>query len=130
MEGFVRVLAVTVTAVIATAILKRMGGEFAAVLALCCVCLLGTFAVRTAAPVVEVIERLETLSGLSPAVLGPVLKAALVGILTGIASAVCADGGQNGMAKAVELCGTVMALCLAAPLISAVLELLESLMEK
>lgn len=129
METFVQVLAVAVTAVIAVSILKKYGGDFASLLALCCVCLLGAFAVKTVQPVLDMLKKLQTLSGLSTAVLAPVLKTALVGILTGIASSVCTDSGQNGMAKAVELCGTVMALCLAVPLISAVLELLESLME-
>ena len=40
----------------------------------------------------------------------------------------CGDCGEGGVAKMVELCGTVMALYLSAPLVTAVLELLDGLL--
>lgn len=129
MEGYLRLIAAAAVATVAAALLKKYGGEFAALLAVGCVCLLGVYAVRTAGPVLALFRELRTASGLSSAVLAPVLKTALIGILTGIASAVCADGGQSGMARAVELCGTVLALSLSAPLVTAVLELLKKLTE-
>ena len=60
--------------------------------------------------------------------MAPVFKTALIGVLTNVGASICADSGENGIAKVVELCGTIMALYLSTPLISAVLDLLDSLL--
>ena len=89
---------------------------------------LGVFAVTRLGPVLDLLRRLEKLTGVNRAIMAPALKAALVGILTNVAAGVCGDCGEGGVAKMVELCGTVMALYLSAPLVTAVLELLDGLL--
>lgn len=127
MEVFTQVLAVAIVSVVAILILKKSGGDFAMLVSLASVCVLCLFAMLLLKPVMDMLGRLQTLSGLNTAVMAPVFKTALVGILTGVGATICADSGQNGIAKMVELCGTVMALYLASPLISAVLDLLNQL---
>ncbi|MCI8525817.1 MAG: stage III sporulation protein AD [Oscillospiraceae bacterium] len=128
MQGFFQVLALAVVAVTAILVLKKHVGEFALVLAVLCAAILCTFAVTTLQPVLEMLERLEALSGVNTAILSPVLKTAMIGILTSVSAGVCADSGESGIAKMVELCGTAMALYLSTPLISAVLDLLDTLL--
>lgn len=127
MTLFGQILAVAIVSVAAILILKKTGGDFAMVVSLVSVCVLCVFALTMLQPVMDMLERLQSLSGLNTAVMAPVFKTALVGILTGVAATICTDSGQNGIAKMVELCGTVMALYLASPLISAVLDLLNRL---
>ena len=55
------------------------------------------------------------------------IPAILAGILTQLASTVCADAGENAVAKTVELCGGALAVCVALPLMEAVLELLQTM---
>ena len=128
MERFYQVLAIALVTVTAILILRKRTGEFALVLTLLCISILCYFAVTMLRPVLDLIEQLEDLSGVNTAVLTPVLKTAMIGILTNIGAGVCADSGENGIAKMVELCGTAAALYLATPLISAVLDLLNSLL--
>lgn len=128
MEGFSQALAVALVTVTAILTLKKRSGEFALVLALLCVAVLCLFAMTTLRPVLDMLERLEDLAGVSTAVLAPVVKTALIGILTHVCAGVCADSGENGIARMVELCGTAMALYLSTPLITAVLDLLDSLL--
>ena len=45
------------------------------------------------------LERLEELSGVNTAILAPVIKTAVIGILTHICAGVCSDSGENGIAK-------------------------------
>jgi stage III sporulation protein AD len=74
------------------------------------------------------VSQLEELTGINTAVMSPVFKTAMIGILTNVAAGICADNGESGIARMVEICGTIMALYLSIPLISAVLELLDSLL--
>lgn len=128
MDRFYQVLAIALTTVTAILVVRKRTGEFALVLALLGISTLCFFAMTTLRPVLDMLERLESLSGVNSAVLAPVFKTALIGILTHICAGICADSGENGIARMVELCGSVMALYLSTPLISAVLDLLDSLL--
>ena len=114
--------------VIAMLVLKKRVGELALVLAVLSICILSYFAMTMFQPVLDMVSQLEELTGLNTAVMAPVFKTVLIGILTNVAAGICSDSGENGIARMVEICGTVMALYLSIPLISAVLELLDSLL--
>ncbi len=128
MDGFLQAVVLAFAAVTAILVLRHRAGEFAPVLAALACAMLLVFAVSKLRPVLDMLERLETMTGVSSTILAPVFKTALIGILTNIAAGVCADSGEKGVASMVELCGTVMALYLSAPLVSAVLELLGDLL--
>lgn len=128
MDRFFQVLALVLVAISAILVLRKRAGEFALVMSLLCISAVSFFALTTLQPVLDMLERLEDLSGVNAAILAPVVKTAVIGILTHICAGVCSDSGENGIARVVELCGTVMALYLATPLISAVLDLLDTLL--
>ena len=128
MDRFLQTLAAAMAALTAILILKKHNGAFALALSAAGAILLCGFVLETVRPVVSLLRRLEALSGVAPAVLAPVFKAAVIGVLTNIAAGVCADSGETGLGRMVELCGTVMALHLSVPLITAVLDLLDSLL--
>lgn len=80
---------------------------------------------------VEVLEGLTELldlareqTGLSPAVVSPVLKCVGIGVVTRLAADMCKDAGQGAIASAVELCGTACALTAALPLVRTLLEMI------
>lgn len=128
MEPFFQVLVIALVTVIAMLVLKKRVGELALVLAVLSICILSYFAMTMFQPVLDMVSQLEELTGLNTAVMAPVFKTVLIGILTNVAAGICSDSGENGIARMVEICGTVMALYLSIPLISAVLELLDSLL--
>lgn len=128
MEMFIQVLITALITIAAILVVKKNTGEFALVLALLCICVLGVFVIKLFSPIVDVLKRLKELSGVSESIIEPVFKTTMVGILTNICSGICADCGENGIAKMVELCGTMMVLYLSIPLISAVLDLFSSLL--
>ena len=68
-----------------------------------------------------------TISGLSPQVVGPVVKTAGVAIVTRLSADFCKDAGEGGLASAVELAGTVLALAAVLPLMTAVVDTLTGL---
>lgn len=128
MDEFIQIIVLSLTAIAAVCALKKRAGEFSLLITAVSIGALGIFAVTRLEPVLELLRRLENMTGVNSAVLAPAFKAALVGILTNVAAGVCSDCGEGGIAKMVELCGTVMALYLSAPLVTAVLELLDGLL--
>lgn len=81
-----------------------------------------------AAPALEETVRLvREFTGLERTAAAPVLKCVAVGILARLASDLCKDAGQSGVASAVELCGAAAALLLALPLVNAFLTMLGGL---
>ena len=106
-------------------VLKQHGAELSSVLALAgCVGLL-IAALTVLSPVMTFLRRLSGLAGINAALLAPVLKAAAVGLLPQLTESFCKDAGEGALAKAVELCGGILALYALLPLASSVAELLQ-----
>lgn len=106
-------------------VLKQHGAELSSVLALAgCVGLL-IAALTVLSPVMTFLRRLSGLAGINAALLAPVLKAAAVGLLTQLTESFCKDAGEGALAKAVELCGGILALYALLPLATSVAELLQ-----
>ena len=106
-------------------VLKQHGAELSSVLALAgCVGLL-IAALTVLSPVLTFLRRLSGLAGINAALLAPVLKAAAVGLLTQLTESFCKDAGEGALAKAVVLCGGILALYALLPLASSVAELLQ-----
>ena len=66
-------------------------------------------------------------TGLDKALMTPMLKTIGIGILTQLSATICADAGENAIAKLVEICGGVLALYVALPLLEAVLDMVEQM---
>lgn len=129
METLLRVGAVAVIGALLTALIKKHNGALALALSLACCCALCAALGAMAEPVVAFAGRLRETAGLSAAFLSPLLKTVAVGLVTEVASSVCADAGESALARIAVLCGTAAALCCALPLMEAVLELVADLLE-
>lgn len=103
--------------------------ETAISLAVSILCALGAAiaAMELFSPVLDFFEELLSFTGLSSAVFSPLLKTVAIALLGQIASAFCQDAGQGALGKMVELCGTVLCLCVGLPLATMLLELLQEL---
>ena len=52
-----------------------------------------------------------------------------IGLLTQLTASVCADAGESTVARLIELCGSVLGIYTALPLLEAVLSLLRTMLE-
>jgi stage III sporulation protein AD len=129
MEQIFSICALGVLGAAFYAALKRTNPEYAMGLAAVCSVLILLSAVKLFAPILNFLRQLQKLSGVSGAVLSPLLKTVAIGFLTQISGAYCLDAGEQSLAKAVELSGTLLAAYAALPLASQVTELLQRLME-
>lgn len=73
-------------------------------------------AMPSAGELIALIGDLREQSGMSSAVFTPMLKCVAIGIVSKFGSDICRDASQQSAASAVELLGSVCALCTAVPL--------------
>lgn len=128
MEALIKIAACTLLASAVSLVLKRKNPELAVPLAaaVCCVSLAALTGLLR--PVLAVMEKAKSLSGLGEAYFLPVTKCVLIGILTKTAADLCRDSGQSALAGAVELGGAVGAMFVSLPLLETLLGLLERLL--
>lgn len=127
MAEFLKIAGVALLAALLASVLDKRDHALAVSIGLLA-CMMALLAcIRSFQPAARLFEELSELSGLGGGYLEPLVKTAGIGIVTQITCAVCADCGQNALAKIAELCGTVAALCMTLPLLRSVLDLLQEM---
>ncbi len=108
-------------------VLKRSAPELGLALSAAVSVLAALLALELVSGLKEILDLARTQTGLSPAVLRPVMKCVGVGVVTRLTADMCRDAGQSAAASAVELCGAACAMAAALPLIRALMELIGSI---
>ena len=124
----VKVSAAALTAAVLGVMLRRNTPELAMLLALCAGLWMLTVAASGLGAVVDLMEELAGLAGLSEVLLEPVVKTVALSILTKLTVEICRGAGESGIAAFVELTGTVLALVVALPLVRAVVSLMAEML--
>lgn len=127
MEPLIQAAALGIIGVVLIALLRHRSGELALLLSLGVCVLIGLLLVTLAEPVVDFFTELQDIAGLDNRIMAPMLKTIGIGMITQIASNICSDGGESAVARMIELCGAVLALCVAIPLMQAVLDLIRGM---
>jgi stage III sporulation protein AD len=128
MSDIGKVAAIAVTAALCAVVVRKQAPEIAMVLALVAGAAILSSCVQALTEVLDFLDELSELGGLSSSVVKPVVKVAGIAVVTRIATEVCKDVQEGGLASAVETAGTVMALLTAVPLMTAVLSTLTELL--
>ncbi|MGE4277138.1 MAG: SpoIIIAC/SpoIIIAD family protein [Lawsonibacter sp.] len=128
METMVRVAAAGITAAVLGAVLRKNTPELAILLGLCAGLWILTAVAGGFGAIVELMEDLAGLAGLSEELLEPVVKTVVLSILTGLTVEVCRSAGEAGVAAFVETAGTVLAIVVALPLVRAVMVLMAEML--
>ena len=127
MSDIMKVAAAAIAAAVCAVVVRKQAPELGLVLAVCAgavILLYSSGALQTA---VELMDKLTEAGGLSAQVVGPVMKTAGIAIITRLSADFCRDAKEGGLASAVELAGTALALATVLPLMSAVVEVLTGL---
>lgn len=130
MEGLAQICVLASVAVVSCLVLRGTVPVLGTLVALCsCVGILCMTMVQLD-PVISLLHTMRDLTGLSDSTTAPLFKAVGIGILTQICSAICHDAGEAALGKAVEFGGGVMTLAASVPLLSAVLSVLQEVLER
>ena len=109
-------------------VIKKNSPEMSLLLALAVALLVVGLGLELIRAVLDFARVLQDAAGLSPALIGPVMKTVGIGILTRLAADICKDAGQAAIASTVELAGTVAALYIALPLMQTVFQMIGGLL--
>lgn len=124
MDVIGQVVATAVAGAICAAVIKKQVPDLALVVTLCVVALIMGTAMVVLEPVRTLLDTLGEQSGLSAAVLAPVIKTVGIALLTRVCAELCRDANESGIAAAVEIAGGGCALLVCLPLFQAVLDLI------
>ena len=107
--------------------LKKQSPELALALSLCALALGAGVILSALKPVLNLAASLARRAELEEGLTAPLWKCMGLGLLTELTASVCADAGQNALAKLVELGGGILCLAASLPLLQAVLALVEEI---
>lgn len=127
MNDIIKVAAAAVAAALCAVVVRKQSPEIALAFGAgaCALILLSCSGALGAA--VELMDKLTEIGGLSAQVVEPVVKTAGIAIITRLSADFCRDAKEGGLASAVELAGTALALLTVLPLMSTVVDVLTEL---
>lgn len=123
MSTFLKAVAAALLAVLLGMAVSKEWKEAAMLLSLVSCCMILSAAVGYLSPVLELIRQLRQQGDLDGELIRVLTKIAGIGILSEIASTVCADAGSAGLGKAVQLLASCVILWLSVPLLTELLSL-------
>lgn len=121
MELIGKAAALALTAALIGIVLRRTNPEMTLLLSICTVVLIMGAALGFAKGFTELAQTVQRIFGVSETLIKPVIKCVAVAIITKMTSDLCKDSSQAAAASAVELAGTVCALCIIMPLLMSML---------
>lgn len=127
MTAFLQACAAVLLAVILI-LAQGKNKEMGTLLSLGACCMVALIALSYLRPVIDFLGSLETLGGLDGTMVETLLKIAGIGMVSEIACLVCNDAGNSSLGKAVQLLGTAVILWLSVPLLTALVELLQTIL--
>lgn len=105
------------------------GGKQMGTLLVILICvLLGTVLLGYLKPVLDFLDILRSLSGVSSEMITTLLKITGIGLITEISALICADAGCAAMGKSLQLAGSGVILWLSLPLFTTLVELLQEIL--
>lgn len=128
MPAALRLSGLALAAALLALTVKKQTPELALTLSLCACAMGAGLVLSYARPLVELARELAERAGLEPELTSPLWRCLGMGLLTELASALCADAGEGGLAKIVELGGGLLCLVISLPLLQAVLALIRELL--
>jgi len=128
MDLVIRAVILGVVGAVLCLVMRKNSPEVGLLLALAVALLVVGLGAQLIGAILDFAETLSAAAGLSPALLGPVLRTVGIAILTRLASDICKDAGQGAIASTVELTGTVAALYIALPLMQTVFQMIGGLL--
>lgn len=128
MPDILKIAAIAVTAALCAVVVKKNAAELGMVVALAAGAILLTCSMGALEEIRALMDALNDMAGLSPAVLTPVIKTVGIAILTKVASELCRDARESGIAAFVETAGAAAALFAVLPLMRTVLHMITELL--
>ena len=128
MELFWKAIAVSLLTVILGVVTGKQNKDISLLLSITGCVIIASLAAVYLSPVISFLEEMEQLGNLRSDMLGVLLKAAGIGMVTEIAASVCGDNGNAGVSKMIQLIGSVVIFWISIPVFRALLDLIQTIL--
>ncbi len=128
MEGFFRAAAGILLTVVLIIAVGKQSGHTAVLLSILVCCMAGMVAVGFLKPVIEFMQKLQTVAKLDRDMLQTLLKVVGIALVSELAALICSDAGNGALGKAVQYLASAAILWLSIPMLTALLELVEGIL--
>lgn len=128
MNGVDQIAMAAVMAALCAVVVRKNAPEVAMALILAAGAVILISCIQQLVKVIEAVRELAEFGGISETLLTPVLKITGIAAVTRVASDICKDAKESGLAGIVETAGTILALFTALPLASSVIATLAELL--
>ena len=122
MELFWKSLGVILTAALLELALKKQEKDLAVLLTVGVIAMAAAAAMQLLKPVQALLEELRALGNLKQESLNLLFKAAGLGLSAELGSLVCADAGNEALAKLIRFLGSAAIVCLSVPMFTALMD--------
>ncbi len=119
--------AVLLTVILSLAVGKREK-DIAVLLVMAACCLVGVLALSYLEPVFDLLRELGDLGDIQSDMLGLLMKAVGIALVSEVAGILCTDGGNGSLGKMLQILGSAAILYLSIPLIQTLLELIQEIL--
>ncbi len=126
MELFLRACGAVLIAVVLAITLGKK--DIAMVLTMMVCCLVTGIAFYYLEPVLKLIRQIQQQGNLNGHLIGVLLKAVGIGLITEIAVLVCNDSGNASLGKSLQILGSCVILWLSIPLFTSLLEIIQQIL--
>lgn len=128
MELFWKAAAAGLLAVVLCLTLGKSGKDMGTLLSMAACCLIAMVVMAYLEPVLDFMRELEEVGDLQGDMLGILLKAMGIGLVSEVASMVCTDAGNSSLGKTLQMLGGTAVLWLSIPIFRALLELIQQIL--
>jgi stage III sporulation protein AD len=117
-----------VLAVIMCLVLAKQGKEMSVLLTVAVCSIVGISGIRLTEPVIQFMQTLQHSGNLNTELFSILLKVVGIGLITQIASTICADAGNASLGKILQYLACIVILCLCLPLMESLMALVETVL--
>lgn len=128
MAAFLQAAAMVLLAVILILAIGKKGSDMALLLSIAVCAMVGALAVRYLQPVMDFVQRLQSLGALNSDMLTILFKVVGIAFTAEIACLICNDAGNSALGKSLQLLASAVILYLSLPMLTALLELVEDIL--
>lgn len=128
MDTVLRTIAGVMLALILGITLSKQGKDMTVVLTVAVCCMVVTVAISFLDPVVDFFSLLRSVGDLDSDIMGIILKCTGISLIAEIAGLICSDSGFGAMGKAIKILAMAAVLWLSLPLMTSLVEMLQSVM--
>lgn len=128
MDLFIKTSASILLVIVLYLTLMKQGKDIALLLTIITCCMVAAIAVYYLQPVVDFLDKLQSIGDLNGEMVGILLKTVGIGLISELICLTCTDAGNASLGKTIQILSSAVILWLSIPLFNTLLEIVENIL--